>query len=235
MYKLIVNINVFIMKSLSFFGLVLCVAFLSCQEKEAPNDYPFYDHILYISFQDASGNDLVKGIEFDWFQPEGAIITEEAGGTVKPDLFTLEYVFPDGRQNPWKPEPKSGVILEKREPVLGYGRGFGINWKESSEMSNYDYFGFEIHSTRRQWDASNEKDIVLSCPVITIRLSCPYLFGNDAVHDIVTYWEPVDPIATKCYRVEFAGKEYIPVSNVIARHFFPDEIEHISVVTVTLE
>lgn len=59
------------------------------------------------------------------------------------------------------------------------------------------------------------------CPperMLTYKLKCPYLFGDDAVHEFVTYWDIpkaksgwTDYMA-KCYRIEFEGNEIVPTS-----------------------
>ena len=57
------------------------------------------------------------------------------------------------------------------------------------------------------------------CPEVkkfTYMLKCPYVFGDEDIHEIVTYWNV--PKITKsetlfyaeCYRIEFEGKEYEP-------------------------
>jgi len=58
-----------------------------------------------------------------------------------------------------------------------------------------------------------------NCPdmkKIIYRLSCPYVFGDEKVRELATYWNV--PKITKsetqfyaeCYRIEFEGKEYEP-------------------------
>jgi len=57
------------------------------------------------------------------------------------------------------------------------------------------------------------------CPttrMITHKVKCPELFGDDAVREIVSYWDiPKKTILgvtyyAKCYRIEFEGKEITP-------------------------
>ena len=48
--------------------------------------------------------------------------------------------------------------------------------------------------------------------MLTYKIKCPYIFGDDAVHELVTYWEipnERNPSA-KCYRITFEGNEVTP-------------------------
>jgi len=219
-------------KKITVYFFAFLLAFTSCQNKKETNDFPFYQHCLMVSFQDASGNDLVKGIGFDWSQPEGMVITEEeAGGTVKPDLYTLEIVFPEGFKNPWKPEPGHDVIFDKHEPALGYGWGCNYNWIGTAEICSYGYLFFETGSLKSWGD-----DPLPFAEKITFKLSCPYIFGNDVSKDIVTYWvcEHKNEFSAKCYRVEFDGKDYFPEEMIRVSDNVPDGIL-LSVVAVTVE
>jgi len=57
---------------------------------------------------------------------------------------------------------------------------------------------------------------VNDCPeekILTYKLKCPYVFGDDSVHEFVTYWDiPRDKInhSAKCSRIEFEGNEITP-------------------------
>lgn len=51
---------------------------------------------------------------------------------------------------------------------------------------------------------------------LTYRLKCPYVFGDDAVHELIAHWNiPKEKIASNeyfghCVRIEFEGSEIIP-------------------------
>ena len=60
---------------------------------------------------------------------------------------------------------------------------------------------------------------VNDCPeekTLTYKLKCPYVFGDEAVHEVVTYWNipkaksSVNDHYAKCYRIEFEGNEITP-------------------------
>jgi len=54
------------MKNILFIIVLVFIVMHGCTSQESPQkgDYPFTQHILYLSFHDASGNDLVKLVEF---------------------------------------------------------------------------------------------------------------------------------------------------------------------------
>lgn len=45
---------------------------------------------------------------------------------------------------------------------------------------------------------------------LTYKLQCPYIFGDEETHELVTYWELSKNTYAKCYRIEFGGQEIIP-------------------------
>ena len=191
-----------------------CNSALESEEPIAPSGLPAtsYIHILYLSFQDASGNDLVKGIEFNaWDRINGVEITgreEDMGGAVKPELYSLEYVYEDRNQDPSK-QRHSG-----NHPITALNKGVGLNEAYPEVNSAYDYLQFYTHSTNSLYyeifEGRNVK--VPFAENITIKLKCHYLFGDNVVHEIVTLWEkPTIGVYSKCYRIKFGGKEFTEI------------------------
>ena len=175
------------------------------ESKEEPMSelYPFYQHLLYISFQDVEGNDLVEGSEFIWNSEFGM------RDTVKPEYYTLDIIFEDGIPNPWKQESAPMIVDERGKIVpayildIRYPRLYlakRITSLESLEKSLW----FETHSFRTEFA---EK--------IIFRLTCSYLFGDNEAHDIITWWELLELVQNEeiyfqpsCYRIELEGKEF---------------------------
>ena len=199
------------MKTLKLTVLLATMLIMNGCNKQKDETFPFYQHLLWISFQDATGSDLVTGIGFDYWvtNSNGLIITggeDEPGGTVKSELFSVEYVYEDGIPNPWKPEPKPGVIYVENHPEIGLRKGKYYS-KEFPMNVNYDYLMFDTKSLRDERFPFAEK--------IIIRLKCSYIFGDDEVHDIITWWKPYiyenrdSSIYGVCYRIEFGGKEFL--------------------------
>ena len=181
------------MKMIKLIGGLLFIAIIcaSCKKKFCCDGISFTIHPLYLSFQDTSGNDLVKGIGFDVWR-DGGYVTggeEDVGGIVKPELFTLEFVFENGIPNPNL--SISPLMALQKETLL-----------EAKLGLKNDYLSFYPRSFSDQ--PFVEK--------ITFKMTCPYIFRDYAKHDIVTWWKKHPSISPICYRIEFEGKEITEIT-----------------------
>jgi len=172
--------------------------------------WPFYDYeLLLLSFQDDSGKDLIKGIGYDWWQSD--IIPEEEAtkGPVDRSLFTLNFVYPDecldGLEAYNWIASLPGVISDRYEgPCL-------VLVKEKNKC----FFEFTLNCIKN-FPFGGNYETYPPAEKISIIISCPYIFGNEEKHEIVTYWKLIDvdlrPIGYNkdlryCYRMEYDGKE----------------------------
>ena len=193
------------MKSIKLMVLLAVVVAVSCKKNDETYNigYREYQYYLYLSFQNASGNDLVKGIGF---QPYGNYTEDESnGGIVKSDLYTLEVIFP----NHWQSKSfghgfsfVKGKALKEAYPELKYG--------------NYDYLSFMVSGFAVQYGYG----IVVRIPFaekITFKLKCSYIFGDEVEHEMVTWWKEKNKEeeerypAALCYRIELGGKEFTEI------------------------
>lgn len=165
----------------------------SCKTEK--NEYPFTGYNLFLSIQDIWGNDLVEGIEYD---PDRL---PAWGPFVNRDLYQLEYVYPDPCMDVFELHKNSGAAIpDEYVPLLKvFGSLYDANFSEDYDFDDNDYtfLVFHVFSNTRKCDVAKK---------LTVKLKCPYVFGDNAVHEIVTYWEPVSKIVNKCYRIEFDGK-----------------------------
>ena len=136
------------------------------------------------------GNDLVKGIEVDYGN-----ITAHFGPMIKSDLYTFEIIYPDLCMDVYYHHYNgSGYIpadIGNHPPV------------QIVEKDSYYYLVFDVGARTND-----------GCPdanTLIFKLSCPYIFGDDAVHEFVTYWkEDNAPTNSRlCYRIELDGTESI--------------------------
>ena len=160
-----------------------------------------YDYdLLRVSFLDVLGNDLIKGIGYSWWQSDIIPEEEAIGGLVNKGLFTIDHTrYPPSKilyneaivDLPGPPKP----IYTVYEPTL-------------SLIKENGFYYFEFSSGYSHPDPPAE--------IITRILGCPYVFGDEETHEIVTYWELVDPKLRPtayannrrfCNRIEFGGKE----------------------------
>ena len=154
---------------------------------------PYYDYHLQLSFQDISGNDLVKGIDLDemWNHNAGIVTSEEdaTGGAVRPDQFDLGIVF----RNPdlyFGKMPSSGIVKVDRLKF----------------QKREDYYYLELRTSSRDTKPPETK--------ITFRMICPHVFGDNIEHDIVTYWkrDSKRKRTQLCHRIELDGKEFSKIT-----------------------
>ena len=207
------------MKALKFTVLLyLVITYTSCKDTKFLDcciDIDGYDHNMYLSFQDSSGNDLVKGIGFYARDSEiGEYVTgkeEDESGWVNNDLFYLEYVYPDEIQNIWKSE-RGSVYDYPKEIYLVKGKKVAETYPE---FGNYDRLFFTTGSPKMYHTSSGKFIEVPFAEKIIFRFTCPYVFGDNKAHDIVTWWKPHDnknASRALCYQIEFEGKEYTPIT-----------------------
>jgi hypothetical protein len=193
------------MKTLKLSGplaLILMCSLTSCPDHCQPSSVAYW---LYVSFQDASGNDLVKGIALEEWYPSNVPVEEAQFGSVKRDLYTLEIIIPE----PCKTNFRPGVIPDDPSPPE-------LNWHKL----NNGYYGLSS-------DFSISVDNCPETKILTYRLKCPYIFGDNETHELVTYWDfpkmRHGEILAKCYRIELNGsvftqivyEQYISIATVI--------------------
>ena len=188
------------MKTLKFSGLLVLVlmSFSSCDKildrlfSQGGREPDSIWYKLNFSFQDASGNDLVKGIELteesSW--PPDVPYKEATGGYVKNSSYRQEIIFSEPCHRPSSPRMDSYNKLAMTKFTDGY-----------CYLTTHELF------THIKKDCPDEK-------MLTFKLKCPYVFGNEAVHELVTYWDipkirKWNTYAT-CNRIEFEGKVITP-------------------------
>lgn len=186
------------MKTLKISGLLAFVImnFTSCDLLFGHHEPEFVVYKLGLSFQDTSGNDLVKGIGLKWWLDSTFVSEEQAqSGIVKNDLYVLDIIVSEPCKN-WdnKIYNTPGSVVNR--PELGM-----VRYNNGYRYLDND-FGVPVS------DCPKEK-------ILTYKLKCPYVFGDEAVHEFVTYWDiPKAKVANeylaKCYRIEFEGNEITP-------------------------
>ena len=202
-------------KSIKLIAMLTVVATLSCNSYDTEESSNWtglpatsYIHRLFLSFQDASGNDLVESVSSNLLQ-----FMKEDGESrynLKPELYSLEYVYENINQDPWK-QKISAVIYDPIYPKISLHNGKWLNEEYPEVNSDYyylDFYGRSLNSFYYYiWQGRNIK--VPFAKKIIIKLKYPDLFGDDAIHEIVTFWKPYTspPAHAICYRIVFKGKE----------------------------
>jgi hypothetical protein len=147
--------------------VIAVVALCGCPDYEPP---PF---AISLSFQDASGKDLVEGIRYNI---QDRIYPDDTG-LVEPDAYKLKC----SRGEDYPPSNfYTSTHLYRSKFVSG-------------PFVPYSHLYFQ-------------ERIDNSKAVFTYLLTCPYIFGDDAEHEIVAYCRKKRRIDT-CYRLTFDGED----------------------------
>lgn len=179
------------MKALKVFGLlaIAMINLTSCDSLFGTLPPESVGYGIALSFQDASGKDLVKGIELEEWTP-GSSMQDAQWGTVKSDLYTLDIGL-------------SKACLDSEK-----GIGFELDNRHILGMAHGEFYYLRNDFTLDADDCPEEK-------TLTYKLKCPYIFGDEAIHEIVTYWNiPKEKNANRhvaeCYLIKFDGNEITP-------------------------
>ena len=194
------------MKTIKVIALLTIIAAMLCNCAKISNEndiskgpgYPLsYEYILYIGFQDVSGNDLVKGIRYIEQNSEKGVTTDDKGsaGEVEPDLYMLKIFYPEAYMDPVWGHYHSGASMPN--PTFGYKLLYRIGVDDNT------YLLFSPYSSVNYYKELPPAD------KITYKFYCPYVFGNNDVHEIVAYWKEGNKHTNSrlCYRIELDGKE----------------------------
>ncbi|MDR2146348.1 MAG: hypothetical protein LBE91_07815 [Tannerella sp.] len=178
------------MKALKLTGLlafIIMSSFSSCELLWYHNEQKLKVYNLALSFQDASGNNLVKGIGLSSWCCGTDIPAEQAqSGIVERDLYALDIM------TPCKKRPIAPGRYD--DPAIGM-----LKYNDSYFLT-FDYAHLEDE-----------------CPAIeeiTFQLKCPYVFGDDEKHEIITFWKADNSeTGMVCYRIEFGDKVITEIVN----------------------
>ena len=156
-------------------GIILC----GC-----PEEFPDNQHSLWLSFQDVSGNDLVKGINMSW--AAGVPGEDPTSGKISSESFEmLDITFSD--------------LYDEQAGTTDV-----IKW------NNYYYIRLELFSRANNESNSSPKiSFKLRCPYIFDDAD-----SYSKYYQFVTYWKRStkrDDLHL-CYLIEFEGKEITDIT-----------------------
>lgn len=192
------------MKALKVLGLIAIamMSFTSCDRLfgTLPPETVVYNFGLCL--QDSSGNDLIKGIGLEEWSP-ASTMEDALWGTVKSDIYVLDIILSEPCIN-WDNDiynapARPGFEPDVNRPVLCMNRrGDGARYLNNSLSVPVS-------------DCPEEK-------ILTYKLKCSYVFGDDEIHEFVTYWDIPEKSSgnkytenfAKCNRIVFNGEEFTP-------------------------
>ena len=195
------------MKTLKLTVLLAIMLIMNSCNKQKEEIYPFYQHHFFLSIQDASGNDLIKGIDWNIWQPDKSQEENQAAMEKNKELYTLKAIYPEVYMDPVWMHYNMGAAI----PDTRYCYELGIMVDGNYKINNAPfYLGFYPQHSIRHY---NGRELPVA-EKITYQLSCPYIFGDDATHDIITWWKQNSDgsLNALCYRIEFEGKEFTQIT-----------------------
>ena len=197
-----------------FVWLFLVTFCFSCQKLFHHEEEPFTSHILFLSIEDDSGFDLVKKLALHELNPDSRSLNYYY--TIHDDLYTLDAVYPDLNMDPvWRSYNTPNPDIHRPDPPL--------RWTIKYDIKDGRYYLLFDPSV-------SYVDKTSPAPKITYKLSCHQIFGDDELHEIVTYWKP-HPSKSRsyyqiCYRIEYAGNK---ITNITY-----DGLNHLSYATLVI-
>lgn len=132
-----------------------------------------YIHDIEISITDASGHDLVAPLGDEKWMPEKER-TNRWHGYINPERYNLSIVRPG--KDIWQARS-----MEERQELEG---PFFIIRQHGEDLHPFEgsWLFNDYHNVSPTEDKELDRQLIY-------RFTCPEIFGDDAEHDIVTFWE----------------------------------------------
>jgi len=199
------------MKQLKLIALLLLLIYC-CNCSKLPPGHGMLDYMLLIDITNVSGEKILKDIPRDnsyYLSTEGTVPYEFEGyGDLLHEMYTWEIVAPESFRD-WVRRVSTEVIQKKTVMAIkGEGQNVANYYLEVRESSPYN---------------------LPPQSMIMYKMTCPYIFGDDEEHVIVTYWKPReddllrlkaklhvkskpflsdDSYRNYCYRIIIDGEEF---------------------------
>ncbi|MDR2894783.1 MAG: hypothetical protein LBU97_04915 [Alistipes sp.] len=167
------------------------------------DDHAGRSHLVWLSFRDSEGDDLVEGLD----------TSLPGSGFVLPGQYSLSSL--PAQSVLWPSQVPSAVSVESRgsgalaspDPL---SRMIVIPPKQIDfEIRANRYYMLGLSTVAAPWYGEELDRIVYT-------MTCEYIFGDDDPHEIVTYWrDPSTPSPfghRVCYRVDVDGEEQSEIS-----------------------
>jgi len=174
--------------------LLLCIGCSKNSKHEAETGLCSYRYQMLINFQDVSGADKLTNIPS--YNPNEGTETqvyhifnaESWSGNVQRSVYSLDRIMPKLCVDLGPDAGPFGGEPERTLTVVQFGDDYYLEFDESSSPS---------------------------CPrveIITHKFICPYIFGDNEEHIIVSRWKPLYykdelTLQNECYSVKVDGKE----------------------------
>lgn len=193
----------------------LLASIVSCSKSE--DDLwqdPAINYLISISFQDSQGNDLVRQLAEGLKDSQGRDLLHNSAEGLKQDDCSLDIILDnpgdkyDNSIYNWKRTEDVGMPLDDNQPffhVIEYTQENDEKW---DVISGYEPFYDGYWYLHNQFNLTTE--LVDFQGKLTYLIKCSKIFGDDSIHELVTYWERVSlstGSAGKCTKAIFDGMD----------------------------
>lgn len=179
--------------------------------RELSNTFgPAWEYSIAISFKDKEGNDLVSPLaEEQWDSNPDA---SHWAGYINPDRLHLDVIYsnpPDWFDNTTYTHKASPEMIPDEH----------VKYCTASQYGQSDSPWYVVHGEATYINTWGEE-----VRDLTLKITCPTIFGDNEIHEFATCWEEGDERRgeewlAKCTKLVFEGQDYIPEKKIIVKHF----------------
>ena len=183
------------MKTTQFIGfiIILFLPFSGCSKVDMGVSASFPDHYHYywltISFRDAAGKDLIVPLAEEKWKMEEDKDLQVWPGTINPERYNLDIVLSNPHQS-WDNTIYNFKATKEFIPDI-YRPYFTIAKFNEQFIGTLTYCG-EEDSIQDGYCYLFSQFILPAIngvqEYLTYKITCPTLFGDNSIHEIVTFW-----------------------------------------------
>ena len=216
--------NMKTMKTVRFFLSIAINALLliSCQkiQQDAIEGIaefrPTYTYLLSLSFKSTDGTDLMVPLWEDQWKPEGD--NSKWAGEINPKMYKLDIILSNPHES-WDNTIYNFRGSDNYDPKVLHPSFQAINFKEDypifKEQNDKEEDGYRLFSLFHSPGKNGLQEY------LTYKITCPTIFGDNSVHEIIAYWDNDSVVAydaddnrtwaqyPDCIKAVFDGREIL--------------------------
>ena len=129
--------------------------------------------------------------------------------------YNLAFYFKDSSGDNILDSIDESTVRELFLIPKNYKNGKELDGPDRFEIQYEGYLNIISFKNINNTLATSYSSLSQNLRKITYQIRCPYVFGDEEIHEFVTYWDlcliPQDGRKAKCYRIEYEGKIYTPL------------------------
>ena len=205
------------MKQFHYYFLIAIVSLLiqGCNNDDyVPGGHDLDFYWLTVSFKDASGKDLVAPLADERWRMEADKNLSDWPGTINPERYKLDIILSNPHES-WdntiyNSRARAGYSPDVNRPY------FSISKYNADYEGTLTYTGDDIDGCCYLFSNFNIPAINGVQNTLSYKITCPTIFGDSSIHEIVTYWtdnskdtNKVSSRRPECKAAKFDGNEVL--------------------------